>query len=110
MLSTAKLAFLAAIPVELINFFIVGYPANPRSVTSASQNPAVALQWYVFHLPGIIASDRSIYLREHSRLDSVVLFIAGLLCTAIFLAIVIWLFKLASNTLRKLSSPLKHAH
>lgn len=110
LLSIRKLALIAAIPLELINFFVVGYPANPGSVSTASRYPAVALQWYVFHLPGIIASDRSIYLREHSRLDSVVLFIAGFICTAIFLAIVLWLFKLAITTLRKLSSPLKHAH
>ena len=58
MLSPTKLALVAAIPIELINFFVIGYPADPRSVSTASQSPAIALQWYVFHLPGIIASDR----------------------------------------------------
>ena len=110
MLSTPRLALIAAIPVELINFYVVGYPANPSSVSAASHYPAVALQWYLFHLPGIIASDRSIYLRQHGRLDSVVIFLAGLLCTAIFLAFVLWLFRLALTTLRRLSSPLRHAH
>ena len=110
MLSTLKLALISAIPVELINFFVVGYPANPSSVSSASQYPAVALQWYLLHLPGIVASDRSLYLRQHGRLDSLVLFLAGLVCTTIFLAFLIWLFRLASSALRKLSSPLRHAH
>lgn len=110
MLSTPRLALIASIPIELLNFFVVGYPAAPRSISTASQYPAIALQWYVFHLPGIIASDRSIFLREHARLDSLVLFIAGLVCTALFLAFFVWLFKLATTALRKLSSPLKHAH
>lgn len=110
MLSTPKLALIAAIPIEVINFFVVGYPADPRSVSTASQYPAVALQWYLFHLPGIIASDRSVFLRQHGRLDSLVLFIAGLVCTAIFLALILWLFRLATNALRKLSSPMRHAH
>ncbi|HEY2470747.1 MAG TPA: hypothetical protein VGI45_23340 [Terracidiphilus sp.] len=110
MLSPLKPALIAAIPLELINFFVVGYPADPRPISTASQYPAVALQWYVFHLPGIVASDRSIYLREHGRLDSAVLFLAGFVCTAIFLTLILWLFKLAANALRKLSSPLRHAH
>ena len=110
MLSTLKLALISAIPIEFINFFVVGYPANPSSVSSASQYPAVALQWYLLHLPGIIASDRSLYLRQHSRLDSVVLFLAGLVCTTLFLAFVFWLFRLATTALHKLSSPLRHAH
>ena len=110
MLSTPKLALLAAIPIELINFFVVGYPANPSSVSSASQYPAVALQWYLLHLLGIIASDRSLYLRQHGRLDSAVLFLVGLLCTAAFLLLLLWIFRLAMAALRKLSSPMRHAH
>ena len=100
MLSTPRLALIAAIPIELINFFVVGYPANPSSVSTASRYPAVALQWYVFHLPGIIASDRSIFLRQHARLDLVVLFLAGLVCTAVFLAPIFWVFRLALGILR----------
>jgi len=110
MLSILKAAFISAVPLEVINFFVVGYPADPRSVSSASQYPAVALQWYVFHLPGIIASDRSAFLREHNRLDSVVLFAAGYIGTTIFLALVLWIVRLALAGLHKLSSPLKHAH
>lgn len=108
--SALKIALISAAPLELINFFVVGYPADPRSVSSASQYPVVALQWYVFHLPGIIASDRFVFLREHGRLDSLVLFLAGYLGTAIFLASIIWLVHLAHTALRKLSSPLRHAH
>jgi hypothetical protein len=108
--SRLKLALIAAVPIEIINFFIVGYPADPRAVSSASQYPAVALQWYLLHLPGIIASDRSLFLRQHGRLDSLVLFLAGYIGTAIFLALFLWLIHLAISALHKLSSPLKHAH
>jgi len=110
MLSSPKLALVAAIPVEIINFFVVGYPANPHPLSTASQYPAVALQWYVFHLPGIIASDRILFLRVHARLDALVLFLAGFIGTTIFLALVLWLVHLAIVALRKLSSPLRHAH
>lgn len=110
MSSTLRAALLSAFPIEVLNFFVVGYPANPESVSSASQYPAVALQWYVFHLPGIVASDRSLFLREHERLDSVVLFLAGYVGTTIFLALIIWLIHLVFAVLRKLSSPLRHAH
>lgn len=110
MLSHTKLALVAAIPIELINFFVIGYPAAPRSVSSASQYPAVALQWYVFHLPGIIASDRSFFLREHARLDGLVLFLTGYIATAIFVGLVLWIVRLAQVGVHKLSSPMRHAH
>lgn len=110
MISTLKVALVFAAPMELVNFFVVGYPANPESVSNASQYPAVALQWYIFHLPGIVASDRSVFLREHGRLDSVVLFLAGYIGAAVFVAVIIWLAHLAHRAFHKLSSPLKHAH
>ena len=110
MLSRVKLAFMAALPVEFLNFFLVGYPASPSSVSSASHVPAIALQWYLFHLPGLIASDRSLFLRQHARLDALVLFAAGYIGTALFLALVLWLGHLVGTALHKLSSPLKHAH
>jgi hypothetical protein len=110
MLSTLKAALISAVPLELINFFIVGYPADSRSVSTASQHPAVALQWYIFHLPGIIASDRSDFLRKHDRVDSLVLFVAGYLTTALFLVVVLWGVHLVLATVRRLSFPLKPAH
>lgn len=110
MLSSLKLALISAIPIEILNFWVVGYPANPSSVSSASQHPAIALQWYLLHLAGIIASDRSLFLREHPRLDSLVLLLAGYVGTAIFLALAIWVVQLALMALQKLSSPVRHAH
>ena len=38
------------------------------------------------------------------------LFLAGYIDTAILLAALIWAVRLALRTLRKLSSPMKHAH
>lgn len=110
MLSRLSVALVTAVPLEIINFFVVGYPADVHSVSTASQYPAVALQWYFFHLPGIIASDRSLFLRQHSRLDSLVIFLAGYIGTAIFVALILWLVHLAGTALHRLSSPLKHAH
>ena len=104
-----KLALLVALPLEIINFWVVGYPAATHSISRLSQNPAIALQWYLLHLPGIIAIDRSIYLREHAFLDSVVLFIAGFIMTSVLLLALLWLTGLARRLLRKLSSPMKQA-
>jgi hypothetical protein len=110
LLSSLKLALISAIPIEILNFWVVGYPANPSSASAVSRHPAIALQWYLFHLAGIIASDRFLFLREHPRLDSLVLFIMGYAGTAVFLALVVWLVHLALLALHKLSSPLGHAH
>jgi hypothetical protein len=103
--STTKLSLLWALPLEAINFWIVGYPAAPHPLTRASQNAAVALQWYVIHLPGIIAIDHSPYLRLHAALNSVVLFISGYVGTLILLIPILSLASLVRRTLRKLSSP-----
>ena len=105
--SRLRLALLLSLPVEAINFWIIGYPAGSHAISRAAQHPAVALQWYVLHLPGIIAGDRSIYLREHHPILAVVLFMAGLIDTTLLLLFLFWLAKLARRTLRKLSSPQK---
>ena len=103
--SKLKLALLVALPVEAVNFWVIGYPAGAHPISRLSQYPAVALQWYLLHLPGIIAIDRSVYLREHAALDSVVLFLAGYIDTVILFVAIRWLVRLARRALRKLSSP-----
>jgi hypothetical protein len=105
--SRLRLALIAALPLEVINFWVIGYPAATHPISHLSHDPAIALQWYLFHLPGIITLDRSAYLREQPAIDSVVLFLAGYISTAIFFITVFWLAGLARRTLRKLSSPLK---
>ncbi len=104
-----RLAFLLALPLEIINFWVIGYPADTHTVSHAAQYPAVALQWYIFHLPGIIVGDRSIYIREHHPILAVILFIAGFIDTVLFLLALLWIARLARRTLRKLSSPMKQA-
>ncbi len=104
-----RLALLAALPLEAINFWVIGYPASTPPVSRLSQDPAVALQWYLLHLGGIIAADRSHYLRQHATLVSIVLFIAGYIGSAIVLLAVLWFAGLARRTFRRLSSPLKQA-
>jgi hypothetical protein len=101
------LALALSLPLEAINYWVIGYPADTHSISRAAQHPAVALQWYLLHLPGIIAGDRSIYLREHHPFHAVVLFVAGFIDFALFLLLFFWLARLARRTLRKLSSPQK---
>jgi hypothetical protein len=110
MRSIGKAALLVALPIEIVNFWVVGYPAGSNGLSAASQSAAVALQWYLLHLPGVIASDRSPFLRAHSITCSFVLFAAGYIDTVILLAAILWASRLALRTLHKLSSPLKHAH
>jgi hypothetical protein len=110
MRSTLKAALLAALPIEIVNFWVVGYPADTHTVSAASHYASVALQWYLVHLPGIIASDRILLLREHSVVCSFVLLVVGYVDTTIVLIAILWAARLALNTLRKLSSPMKHAH
>lgn len=104
-----KYALLAALVLEAINFWIIGYPSASHPITGASQNAAVALQWDVLHLPGIIATDRSISLRHHPWINYAVLFIAGFVDTAIVVLLVFWLIGVALRALRKLSSSMNQA-
>ncbi len=67
MRSTLKAALLAAVPLEIVNFWVIGYPTAGGSLTMASQNAGIALEWDLLHLPGLIASDRILFLREHAR-------------------------------------------
>jgi len=100
-------AFLVSLPLEAINYWVIGYPADTHSVSRAAQYAAVALQWYLLHLPGIIAGDHSVYLREHHPILAIVLFLTGLIDTALVILLILWLAGLARRTLRKLSSPQK---
>jgi hypothetical protein len=104
-----RLAVLISLPLEVINFWVIGYPAGPHLISRLAQNPAVALQWYLAHLPGIIIGDRSVYIREHHFIESAILFISGFVDTALLLLLLFWLTGVARRTLRKLSSPLKQA-
>lgn len=102
-----RLALLISLPLEVINFWVVGYPAGHHSLTRLAEIPAIALQWYLAHIPGIIIGDHSVFIREHHAVYSTVLFIAGLIDTALLLLFFFWLAGLARRTLRKLSSPQK---
>jgi hypothetical protein len=102
-----RLALLISLPLEVINFWVIGYPAGPHRFSRAAENPGVALQWYLAHLPGIIIGDRSVYIREHHAIESVIFFFAGFIDTALLLLFILWLAGLARRTVRKLSSPMK---
>lgn len=98
---------LISLPLEAINFWVIGYPAGPHPLSRLAEIPAIALQWYLLHLPGIIIGDRSLYIREHHAIESVIFFIVGFIDTALLLLLLFWVAGLARRTLRKLSSPVK---
>jgi len=104
-----RLALGLSLPLEVINYWVIGYPADTHAISRAAQNPAVALQWYLLHLPGIIVGDRSIFIREHHPILAIVLFVAGFIDTALLLLFLLWLAGVARRTIRKLSSPMKQA-
>jgi hypothetical protein len=105
-----RLPLLLALPVEAVNFWVIGYPADRHTLSATSQNAAIALQWYVIHLPGIILSDHSQFLRSHEHLCALMFLLIGFVNTAILLAVLIFAVRLALHALHKLSSPLRHAH
>ena len=105
--SRFRLSLALALPLEIINFWVIGYPAGPHPISEAAHNPAVALQWYILHLPGIIIGDRIVYIREHHQIESVLFFAIGLFDTALLLLLISWITRLARRAFRKLSSPQK---
>ena len=110
MRSTLRAALLAALPLEIVNFWVVGYPTAGSALTTANQNAGVALQWDVLHLPALIAIDRILFLRQHAIASSLAFFLAGYIDTAILLAALVGAVRLVLHTLRKLSSPMKQVH
>lgn len=107
MRSILKLAAFSSIPLEAVNFWVIGYPAGTHALSSLSQSAGMALQWYVLHLPGIIAADHSIFLREHLWACSLVLFLNGYIDTAILLLFVLWIARMVFRAVRRLSSPVR---
>jgi hypothetical protein len=100
---------LAALPIEIVNFWIVGYPTTGASLTLTTQSAALALEWDLLHLPGLIAIDRILLLRGHAPACSVVFFLTGYIDTAMLVGFLIFAVRLVLHTLRRLSSPVKHA-
>ena len=107
MRSILRTACLTAVPVEALNFWVVGYPAGEHTLSSASQNAAIALQWYVLHLPGIIVLDHSPSLRPLGWACSVVLLAFGFLDTAALIAFLLWVVRFIKSRVRRVSSPKK---
>lgn len=97
MISTIRLAFLTAIPVEAVNYWIVGYPASPYISNTASWYVFVAFQWYVLHMPGVYLLNWSLALREHHLRGSIVMVSSGYIDTALVIAAFIGLFRWARS-------------
>lgn len=101
-ISTATLALLAAMLIEAGNYWLVGYPAN---ASFAGQSVILAVQWYVIHLPGVLALDRSPFLQHAHTMGSTVLFLSGWFDTALLITGLIYVWRLARRIADKLFSP-----
>ena len=99
-----KTALLIALPVEIFNFWVVGHPGGSDGWSSSSQSSALAVEWYLIHAPGVIASNVSTLLRAHTTACSTMFWIVGYIDTALLFAVILWLARLALRRLRKLSS------
>lgn len=102
--SILKIALLAALPVEIVNFWVVGYPAAGGGLSTSSRSAALALEWYLLHMPGVFISNFSTFLRTHAATCSVMFWIVGYIDTALLFAAILWFARLALRRLRKLSS------
>jgi hypothetical protein len=109
MRSSLRATLFAALPIEIVNYWVIGYPTAGDSLTRAGQNAGIALEWDLLHLPALIAIDRIPFLRAHPHACSPVFLLAGYIDTVILLAALIWTMRLVLHSLRKLSSPMKHA-
>lgn len=110
MASTFKIALLAALPIEIVNFLVVGYPTAEHSITTINQSAAVALQWDLLHLPALIAIDRIQLLREHADACSIIFFIAGYIDTALLLAAVLAFARLSRRLIKSMSLRIGNSH
>jgi hypothetical protein len=105
--STAKLAIAVALLIELVNYFVVGYPAGAHLAIRGSWSGVTAAQWYLLHLPGIFTLNEFRFLRAHSSLGSIVLFLSGWIDTALLLAACIWPVQLILRVFKRSPGPLK---
>jgi hypothetical protein len=95
--STTRLALAAALPVELVNFFVVGYPAGKHLSVPDGWFAVVAGQWYLLHLPGLFLVNEISFLRHSAFLAGACMFLSGYVETTLLLAAVILPLRLLLN-------------
>jgi hypothetical protein len=103
--STTKLALAAALPLEFVNYFIVGYPAGAHLAVPTQWFQTIAAQWYVLHLPGLFALNQFDFLRNYAALGATVMLLSGYLDTAVLLAAFLWPVQVLLRALKKPSQP-----
>ncbi len=101
MIATTRLALFVAIPVESVNYWIVGYPTSAYIPSTNSWYIFVATQWYVLHFPGVYLLNWSQPLRDHHLPGSIVMFFAGYVDTALLIAAFIGLFRWARSLIAR---------
>ena len=98
--------FVAAIPLELANFWLamppidVGFAANTRWYEYI-----LAVEWVILHLPGLLLSGW-FEQRGFGRYDAFLLFASGYLDTALMIALGIVCFRFIRRIIRKRSRKL----
>jgi len=99
--STAKRALVAALPLELVNYFVVGYPASSHLPVREELFQAVAAQWYMFHLPGVLTLNELGVLRNSRFLGHAVLFLSGWIDSAVLLVLIMLLVQVTLGVIRE---------
>jgi hypothetical protein len=98
--------FVAAIPLELANFWLamppidVGFAASPRWYEYL-----MAGEWVILHLPGLLVSGW-FEQRGFGRYDAFLLFASGYLDTALLIALSIVCFRFTRRIIRRRSRKL----
>jgi hypothetical protein len=103
LISTTRLALFTAIPLEAVNYWFVGFPVSTHISSTHSWYVFVAFQWYLLHLPGVFLLTWSEPLRAHSFLGQTLLFLCGLIDTALLIAAGIFFFRLTRRLATKFS-------
>jgi len=101
--SALFLGFVAAIPVELANFWLamppidVGFAANTRWYEYV-----LAVEWVILHFPGLVLSGW-FEQRGYGKYDAFLLFASGYLDTALLIALGFVCFRFIRRIIRRRS-------
>lgn len=98
-------ALIAALPVELVSYFVFPFPLDVGLSNDASWFAQfMGFQWVILHLPGLRLTSRCDPYFHHPRLDDFALLLSGYLDTAFVSFFLILGFILLRRVVRKPSS------
>jgi len=97
--SPIKIALLAALPVEVVNYLFVTVPIDAPPPADTGLQSFLAAEWAYFHLPGLLTLGW-FHRGGFPRVDGAVLFFSGYLTTAFTILLCVFAF----NLLKRLAS------